>query len=161
VKKVNLLDIPEQSERSPKGKFVAFFKEISVALGREPKSTDLLKRHPFDLALFRLPPGATPFPYHAESMQWELYHVVSGRGRVRHMEGEADVVAGDSFYFAPGDAHTLSNPDSAADFVYLVVADNPIGDACFYPDSNKWGVSLGGKNTILKHEATTYYDGEE
>ena len=55
MRKVNLNDVPEQERKSPKGKFGRFTKNISVALGREPESLDLLKRHPFDLALVRIP----------------------------------------------------------------------------------------------------------
>jgi hypothetical protein len=47
--KANLKDIPEQERKSPKGKFGRFMKHISIALGREPESLDLSKRHPFDL----------------------------------------------------------------------------------------------------------------
>ena len=35
-------------------------KDISVALGREPESVDLSKRHPFDLTLVRIPKGKFP-----------------------------------------------------------------------------------------------------
>ena len=51
MRKVNLKDIPEQERKSPKGKFGRFMKHISIALGREPESLDLSKRHPFDLTL--------------------------------------------------------------------------------------------------------------
>src|SRR4030095_8582348 len=51
MRKVNLKDVPEVERKSPKGRFVRFTKNISVALGREPESLDLSKRHPFDLAL--------------------------------------------------------------------------------------------------------------
>jgi hypothetical protein len=39
------------------GKYAKTIKEISVALGRDPNSLDLAKRHPFDLTLVRIPPG--------------------------------------------------------------------------------------------------------
>ena len=60
MKKINLRDIKEESWSSPKGKFQGSSKEISVALGREPASADLGKRHPFDVELLRLAPGQTP-----------------------------------------------------------------------------------------------------
>ena len=53
MRKVNLKDIEERVRQSPKGKFGRRMKEISVALGRDPESLDLGKRHPFDLALVR------------------------------------------------------------------------------------------------------------
>ena len=62
MRKVNLKDIPEQKRKSPKGKFKRFTKDISVALGREPESLDLSKRHPFDLTLVRIPKGKALCP---------------------------------------------------------------------------------------------------
>ena len=40
-----------RKKQSPKGKFARYMKNISIALGREPESLDLSKRHPFDLTL--------------------------------------------------------------------------------------------------------------
>lgn len=59
MRKVNVSEIAERERRSPSGKFHTYFKEISVALGREPESTDLRRRHPFDLSLYRVPAGAS------------------------------------------------------------------------------------------------------
>src|SRR5437868_7851966 len=77
MRKVNLNDVKEEPWQSPGGKYAVFFKGISEALGREPTSLDLSKRHPFDLEWSRVPPGKCNFPYHAHSAQWELYLVVS------------------------------------------------------------------------------------
>lgn len=161
MKKINLSEIEEQERRSPKGKYHAFYKEISMALGRERDSLDLNKRHPFDLMLARLPAGAAFCPYHAEGAQWELYLVISGRGVVRDESGTTEISAGDAFLFKPGEAHQLSAaPD--AELVYYVIADNPIGDSCFYPDSGKWAVRKEGTETVIvKGEETHYLDGEE
>ena len=161
MQKINLNQIPEVEKRSPAGKYHRFVKNVSVALGREQDSLDLNQRHPFDLALARVPPGASYCPYHAESAQWELYLVVSGRGKVRDAAGETEVGAGDAFLFKPGEAHQLSCAGEE-DFVYYVVADNPIGDSCYYPDSGKWAARKeGDENVVLKGEETHYYDGEE
>jgi uncharacterized cupin superfamily protein len=159
MKKVNLNEIKEGEKRSPGGKYHKFFKDVSVALGRDPNSLDLNKRHPFDLALVRIPPGKSYCPYHAESAQWELYLAVSGRGTVRDSTGTTEVKAGDAFLFKPGEAHQLS---CAEDFVYYVIADNPIGDSCFYPDSGKWAARKeGDEMAIIKGAETDYFDGEE
>src|SRR5947208_15946854 len=72
MRKVNLKDIPEQEKKSPKGKFNRFMKNVSIALGREPESLDLSKRHPFDLALVRVPKGKFMCPYHAHQAKPEL-----------------------------------------------------------------------------------------
>ncbi len=138
MRKVNLNDIEERVRQSPKGKFGRRMKEISVALGRDPESLDLRKRHPFDLALVRIPKGKTLCPYHSHSAESELYLVVSGEGRIR----EAN--AGEE------------------DFVYYVIADNPRGDSCYYPDSGKFAVMKEGSDeVIVKGIDADYFEGEE
>lgn len=159
MRKINTNSMPEESWSSPKGKFVGAGKEVSEALGRKPLSTDLNERHPFDVEICRIPPGKTPYPYHSHSAQWEFYHVISGRGLVRHAEGTTPIEAGDAFIFKPGEPHQLVN-DSAGDLILYVVADNPIGESCHYPDSGKWGVRLPERR-LLRGEALDYYDGEE
>ncbi len=162
MKKINVNEMPEQERYSPKGKFGAGYKEISVALGREKDSLDLDKRHPFDLMLARIPAGKSFCPYHAEGSQWELYVVVSGRGIVRDSSGNTEVSAGDAFLFKPGEAHQLSAaPDE--EFVYYVIADNPVGDSCYYPDSRKWAVRKEGDEMVLVRgpETPDYFEGEE
>src|SRR4051794_31207961 len=161
MQKVNLRDIPEEERKSPGGKFHKFVKEISIALGREKTSLDLARRHPFDLALVRIPPGKTYCPYHSHSAESEFYLVVRGRGNVRDRSGVTEVAPGDAFFFPPGEAHQLSNA-ADEDFVYYVIADNPRGDSCFYPDSGKWAVPVeDGREVIVSGREADYYEGEE
>jgi uncharacterized cupin superfamily protein len=166
MRKVNLKDIPEQEQKSPKGKFGRVSKNISIALGRDPKSLDLSERHPFDLALVRVPQGKSLCPYHAHAAESELYLVVSGRGIVRDRDGTTEVGPGDAFFFQPGEAHQLTNAVDE-DFVYYVIADNPrsggaTGDSCFYPDSGKWAVTTdAAEELIVKGMEADYYDSEE
>ena len=82
--KINTNSLEEFSWDSPKGKFGGHGKEVSEALGRDPDSTDLMKRHPFDVEIMRIPSGKAVCPYHSHSVQWEFYHVISGKGIVRH-----------------------------------------------------------------------------
>jgi uncharacterized cupin superfamily protein len=166
MRKVNLKDIPEQERQSPKRKFVRMTKNISIALGRQPDSLDLTKRHPFDLALVRIPKGKTLCPYHSHAAESELYLIVSGRGSVRDKDGTTKVGPGDAFLFQPGEAHQLSNAGDE-DFAYYVIADNPrtggaTGDSCYYPDSGKWAVAKeGSEEVIVKGTETDYFNGEE
>jgi uncharacterized cupin superfamily protein len=159
MRKVNTTDVPELVWTSPKGRFSGAGKQISEALGRKPKSTDLRERHPFDVEILRVPPGTTPYPYHSHSAQWEFYHVISGAGTVRHQEGTTAIVAGDAFIFEPGQPHQLSN-DGSEDLVVYVVADNPFGESWHYPDSGKWGVNSPERRSI-RSEPLDYFDGEE
>jgi len=161
MRKVNLKNVDERERTSPKGRFHKFSKDISIALGRDPESLDLPKRHPFDLALVRIPKGKTYCPYHSHSSETEMYLVVSGRGNVRDANGTTEVGPGDAFLFSPGEAHQLSATDNE-DFVYYVIADNPRGDSCFYPDSGKFAVCKEeGEEVIVKGVEADYFDGEE
>jgi len=160
MKKVNTNTMPEELWTSPKGKFACGDRLISVALGRDEKSTDLMKRHPFDVEICRVPAGKSICPYHSHSAQWEFYHVISGRGTVRHKDGATAVEAGDAFIFEPGSPHQVTSaPDS--DLVLYVVADNPVGESCHYPDSNKWLVRTPGEAVVLRHAPADYMEGEE
>ena len=159
MKKINLRDIPELTWNSPKGTYGGAGKEISEALGRDPYSTDLMKRHPFDVELCRISPGKKPGPFHSHSVQWEFYHVISGRGQVRHADGTTPIEPGDAFIFGPDEPHQLIN-DGAEDLVVYIVADNPLGESGYFPDSKKWLVRSPTRQ-LIRSESLDYYDGEE
>jgi uncharacterized cupin superfamily protein len=157
--KINTNELVEETWSSPKGKFAGAGKEISEALGRKPQSMDLNERHPFDVEICRIPPGKSPYPYHLHSAQWEFYHVISGKGLVRHANGQTPIEAGDAFIFRPDQPHQLIN-DGSQDLILYVVADNPIGESSYYPDSKKWGVR-SPERRLIRSEALEDYDGEE
>ncbi len=159
MRKVNTNAMSEETWSSPKKKFAGAAKAISEELGRDRHSTDLLKRHPFDVEICRVMTGQTPYPYHAHSAQWEFYHVLSGRGVVRHQDGTTDIAPGDAFLFRPNEPHQITNT-GPVDLLLYVVADNPFGEVCFYPDSGKWGVPIPERR-LVRSGALEYYDGEE
>jgi len=159
VLKVNTREVAEHLRTSPNGRFQLARRKISEALGRKPRSTDLLERQPFDVEIQRIPPGATPFPYHSHSAQFEFYHVLAGTGRVRDESGVTAIGPGDAFLFKPGEAHQVSN-DGTEDLMLFVVADNPLGESWHYPDSGKWGVQ-SPSHAYVRSAPLDYYDGEE
>jgi len=159
MRKINTHHVTEETWSSPKGKFAGAGKEVSEELGRKPQSTDLNERHPFDVEIQRIPSGKAAYPYHSHSAQWEFYHVISGQGVVRHQDGTDRIEAGDAFHFKPGEPHQIIN-DTENDLILYVVADNPIGESSYYPDSGKWGVRHPERR-ILRSEALEYFDGEE
>ena len=159
MQKVNIKDVPEETWTSPSGKFGGAEKEISIALGRNPASTDLKERHPFDVEIARIPPGKIPYQYHSHSAQWEFYYVLSGKGVARHKDGTTAIEAGDAFIFQPEEAHTFLN-DGTEDLVMFLVADNPIGESAYYPDSKKWLVR-SPERMLMRGKSLEYYDGEE
>jgi uncharacterized cupin superfamily protein len=159
MKKINTNDIQEDEWKSPRGTFKGAGRQVSISLGRDPLSTDLMKRHPFDVEILRIPPGEKPYPYHSHSAQWEFYHVISGKGLSRDDDGTTEVVAGDAFIYEPGQAHQLIN-DGTEDLLVYVIADNPVGESCHYPDSNKW-VVRSPERRLMRGEPLDYFDGEE
>src|SRR5438093_12999064 len=158
MKKINLADIPYTENKSPKGRFQRFRKEISVALGAKRSTFPALGGHPFEVELVRLPPGAVNWPYHLHTVEHEFYLIISGKGQVRTSQGVTDVTAGDAFHHPPGEPHQIINP-SKADLLYYVIADNQISDGCFYPDSNKW--ANNDVDQCFRIAEVEYYDGEE
>jgi uncharacterized cupin superfamily protein len=160
--KVNTNDVEELTWSSPGNTFSGAGKQVSEALGREPRSTDLSRRHPFDVEIARIEPGKLPYPYHAHSHQWEFYHIISGSGYVRHEGGTTSVAPGDAFLFKPGEAHVIGNDGETA-LVMYVVADNPLNETCYYPDSGKWAVPIPERRIVRARssESLDYYDGEE
>ncbi len=158
MRKINVDRLEEYQWSSPKKKFRGAGKELSEALGWDPQG-DSRARHPFAIEILRIPPGQTPYPYHSHSAQWEFYHVISGHGIVRDESGPTPVAAGDAFIFGPGEAHQFFN-QSGEDFILYVVADNPIGESCYYPDSKKWLVR-SPERRLLRGEGLDYFDGEE
>lgn len=159
MQKINTGKIEEITWESPKGKYTGAGKEISEELGRKPQSTDMNERHPFDVEICRIPPGKTPCPYHSHSAQWEFYHVISGSGIVRHKDGNTPIETGDAFIFKPNEPHQITN-NGTQDLILYVVADNPIGESYYYPDSKKWSVPIP-KRMNISSDALDYYDGEE
>ena len=62
MRKVNTKDLSELTWSSPKGKFTGAGLQLSEALGRDPKSTDLMRRHPFDVEILRIAAGKNSLP---------------------------------------------------------------------------------------------------
>ena len=159
MRKINTKDLEEFPWSSPKGKFAGSGKEISEALGANPHAAEFKDRHPFAVEILRIPPGKSPYPYHSHSAQWEFYHVISGSGVARHQDGRTAIVAGDAFIFAPGEPHQLTN-DGTEDLVIYVVADNPVGESGYYPDSKKC-IVRSPERRLIRSDALDYFDGEE
>lgn len=159
MQKVNASQLAENVWISPKGKFACSDREISIALGLDLDSNEVRARHPFDVTISRIPPGKANCPYHSHSAQWEFYHVLSGHGQARDAAGLHDIGPGDAFIFRPNEAHQLINHGDA-DLVVLIVANNPEGESCHYPDSDKWLVR-GPVDKLIRSPELGYLDGEE
>ncbi len=157
-RKVHPDTLPWGPWSSPKGKFSATGKELSIAVGALRNTPTGLGGHPFDLELARLPAGKAGCPFHSHSSQWELYVILTGTGIVRADTESYPVESGDVIVHPPGEAHQLTNTGST-DLEYLLVADNPPNEFWHYPDSNKFGFRAPRK--IFRAAEVDYHDGEE
>ncbi len=158
---INLKDIPKKNFTSPGGKYGCDYQDISEALGADVSGEDKNKTHPFDLELATIPAGKSLCPYHSHSAQWELYIIVGGKGTIRGPENTTEEMStGDSFIFKPSEAHQISASSDEA-LTYYIVADNPEGETCYYPDSDKWLVRMGKNRHIAKLDPRAYFDDEE
>jgi len=151
-------DLPWEEQRSPGGRYHSFNRNISLALGGVRHGGTWAGGHPFDVQIRRIPAGAAVCPFHSHLAQWELFVVQSGSGTVRAGAESHAVTAGDVFIHPPGEPHQLIN-SGTTDLEVLIVADNPMLDACHYPDSGKWGLRPPGK--VFRMQETGYFDGEE
>ena len=78
---------------------------------------------------------------------------------LRHAEGTTQIEPGDVFIFPRDEPHQLIN-DENEDLVVYIVADNPLGESCHYPDSQKWLVRSPDRK-LIGGQGLNYYDGEE
>lgn len=158
VRHVQLNSIPWEEQRSPRGTFRSFCRNISVALGGIRNGGAWCGGHPFDVQVRRIPPGAAVCPFHSHLAQWELFVVRAGSGTVRAGHETHAVTTGEVFVHPPGEPHQLANHGND-DLEVLIVADNPLLDAFYYPDSNKWGLRPPGR--YFRMTEVDYFDGEE
>ena len=158
MNRIRMADLPWEERRSPSAKFHSFCRDLSLALGGIRNVGTWGGGHPFDLQTRRIPPGAAICPLHLHLGQWELFVVLSGDATVRVGEEKQAVRSGEVFVHPPGEPHQLTNSGSG-DLEVLIIADNPPLDACYYPDSNKWGLRPPMK--CFRMTEADYFDGEE
>lgn len=157
-RKKHLDDLAWDTWESPKKKFRAMSKELSIGLGAKRNTPTGLGGHPFDLEYGKLAAGECGCPFHSHSAQWELYVFLSGTAAVRTMEGTKTFGPGDVVLHPPGEAHQFTNAGQD-DILYLLVADSPVSDIWYYPDSKKWGHNSPRK--FFQAADVDYWVGEE
>jgi len=158
MKKTNLRDVPESEQSSPNKKYHLFRRHVSVALGAKRDVGPWAGGHPFDLEQTRLPAGASNFPLHQHSAQWELYIFLRGSGEITDGKETLRVQADDVFLSPPEHAHKITNTGTE-DLVYFVIADNPPAEITHYPDTQKWGIKPQRKYFQMK-EADYFEPGD-
>lgn len=115
-------------------------------------------------SVYEVPPGKAAYPYHYHTSCAELFYILSGIGELTTPAGKRHVSAGDILYFPPDEtgAHKLANLSDHEPLSYLDVDTLAQTDVCFYPDSEKVGVLVAGRESTFYTEDSRvdYYQGE-
>jgi mannose-6-phosphate isomerase-like protein (cupin superfamily) len=142
MKKINLDRMEWKDRKSPKGRFHIRFRNVAAAYRSPQTGPRFRAAPPFEYAVVRIRPGAANFPFHSHAAEWEFYHIVSGTGIMRAGKKRIKVKPGDCLMCPPGEPHQLINT-GRKDLIYNVVANNSVADIWHYPDSGKWGFTVG------------------
>jgi uncharacterized cupin superfamily protein len=120
-------------------------------------------------SLLELPPGTTPYPYHAHYGNEELLVVLRGRPSLRTPEGWRELDEGEVVSFPRGErgAHQVSNFGDAPARV-LIVSEMNAPEVLRYPDSDKVaaretppGTAASGFFEVFRaSDAADYWEGE-
>jgi len=165
--KIHLQDVKQEPSESPKKKFGLLRRHISHVLQQQDEHN---RKPPFDLEHAVLAPGKRNYPHHTHATTWEMYYAISGTAQMRIEDEIHDFQPGDVFLCPPGQAHQLIN-NSTEGFEFLVIANNPDFDTCYYPDSDKlllhprWGAKPKDMERAWTYTkeglASSYWDREE
>jgi uncharacterized cupin superfamily protein len=111
------------------------------------------------VSLSRVPPGRSMCPFHAHTLEDEVFLVMSGRGVLRYGDALRVLRAGDcvSCPAGTGVAHQIANPFHE-DLIYLAIGPREPNEVCVYPDSGK--VLVRGLKQVGFLRATPYLEGE-
>ena len=105
--------------------------------------------------LTEIPPGKTAFPYHFHYVNEEMFLVLEGAGKIRMPDGTHPLKPGDLVCCPPGpdSAHQISN-DGDVPLKYLALSTIQDPEVVEYPDSVKYGVTVGRKPGAAPQEST-------
>ena len=142
---VNLYELKGGGERSEGTRFASKIIPIAPGLGAQKLGYNLTE----------IPPGKTAFPYHYHYVNEELFIVLEGTGKVRMPDGTHPLKAGDLVACPPGAdwAHQFIN-DGNVPLKYLALSTVQDPEVVQYPDSEKYGVTVGRKPGGTPMEST-------
>ncbi|HEV3154422.1 MAG TPA: cupin domain-containing protein [Candidatus Baltobacteraceae bacterium] len=117
--------------------------------------------------LARIAPGKAYCPLHWHVRCEEFFYVLEGNPTIRTLDGAIECRPGDFIAFPAGEtgAHQVRNNGTMPCLVLLVGMEEAAVDleACFYPDSDKFGIwtTHGRLRLVRATPEVNYYEGEE
>lgn len=131
---VNADELEWSPESAPDGSAPRGRKKLAAAAGGKQLGA----------SLYRMEPGAKPWPRHAHLANEEAIYVLAGAGAIQIGEREVPLRAGDWVALPAGlaGAHQIRNP-SSGELVFLCVSTMREPDIIVYPDSAKVGLFAG------------------
>ena len=133
---VNLNELSLSTE-SRGTRFAAETREFGIMLGL----------YRLGAALYVVPPGKTPSPFHRHHTSDELFLILSGVGDYRLGDEHVSVKAGDCLGApAGGPAHQITNTGSEP-LRFIAFSNNEIADVTEYPDSGRIRIDVGATGT--------------
>ena len=117
------------------------------------------------VSLWELAAGKKSFPFHKHHVTEEALYVLSGKAKVRTIDGETAIGPGDFVSFpAGGTAHQIIN-DGSEPCVFVGISAGLGIDIVEYPDSGKIAASVGapgaGKRFVFEEKSQVdYFKGE-
>lgn len=131
---VNLNELPEPKDREHGETFASSHVPIGAPLGAKKLGYNLTE----------IPPGKRAFPYHFHHVNEELFLILEGTGQLRWPGGTQPLKPMDLVCCPPGpdSAHQIIN-DGATALRYLALSTTEDPEVVEYPDSGKYGVTVG------------------
>jgi len=119
---------------------------------------------PGKVAVYEILPGKSNYPYHYHTQSEEVFYILSGTGTLDSPEGKRTVTAGDFVVCPTGEkgAHKLTNTSEKEKLVYIDFDTVHSPEIIYYPDSNKVGIYIEGKDEqfFIEDTCVDYYEGE-
>lgn len=133
---VNLNELPPANEREHGEKFASSHIAIGAPLGAKKLGYNVTE----------IPPGKTAFPYHYHWVNEELFLILEGTGELRWPGGTHPLKPMDLLCCPPGpdSAHQIRNTGTTP-LRYLALSTIQDPEVVEYPDSGKYGVTVGRK----------------
>ncbi|MDF2589871.1 MAG: cupin [Anaerocolumna sp.] len=114
--------------------------------------------------IYELPPRKANYPYHYHLKTEEVYYIISGEGTLETPDKTIPISTGDVIVCPANEsgAHRIMNTSLTEKLVYFECDTNHSPDISFYPNSQKFGVMVNGKPTLVYKNNTNvdYYENE-